>query len=242
MTRDKSIDLLFGPQALSFQEDSFHLLKSDILNDAENRWIPDVIAHLPTYLKTFSENFPNIQAVLGVKLLEGLNDWIDIGQIPSASPHLPNVILSPLIVLSQLTQYSKYLKLAHGGAQNLYGSHSQQTEVVRFCTGLLSAFAVSSAGNQAQFQQYGAVAVRLAALIGALVDAQDALVDHGESKSLATIWDSNQKKTEVTHIMQQFSEVGWSRTVLARVISSRADLALSDRPISLLATMKIVLP
>ena len=83
MTRDKSIVLLFGPQALSFQEDSFHLLKSDILNDAENRWILDVIAHLLTYLKTFSEKFPKIQAVLGVKLLEGLNDWIDIGKIPS---------------------------------------------------------------------------------------------------------------------------------------------------------------
>ena len=126
MTRDKSIVLLFGPQALSFQEDSFHLLKSDILNDAENRWILDVIAHLPIYPKTFAEKFPKIQAVLGVKLLEGLNDWIDTGKIPSASSHLPNVILSPLIVLSQLTQYSKYLKLAYGGAQNLYGSHSQQ--------------------------------------------------------------------------------------------------------------------
>lgn len=208
MIRDRSIVLLFGPQALSFQNDSFDLLKSDILGDADNRWVLDVIAHLPTYLKAFSEEFPKIQVSLGVKLLEGLNDWINIGKIPPASTHLPNVILSPLIVLSQLTQYSKYLKLAHGDGQNLYGAHTQQTEVVGFCTGLLSALAVSSAGNQAQFQQYGAVAVRLAALIGALVDAQDALGDYGESKSLATVWDSNQKKAEMTRIMQQFPEVG----------------------------------
>ena len=208
MIRDRSIVLLFGPQALSFQDDSFHLLKSDILSDAENRWILDVIAHLPTYLKAFSDEFPQIQVVSSLKLLEGLNDWINIGKIPPTSSHLPNVILSPLIVLSQLTQYSKYLKIAHRGGQNLYGTHNQQTEVVGFCTGLLSALAVSSAGNQAQFQQYGAVAVRLAALIGALVDAQDASGDHGESKSLATVWDSNQKKTEMTRIMQQFPEVG----------------------------------
>jgi len=152
MTRDGSIVLLFGPQALSFQEDSFHLLKSDILSDTENRWILDVIAQLPTYLRTFLEEFPKVQVVSGIKLLEDLNDWISIGKIPPASSHLPNVILSPLTVLSQLTQYLKYLKLAHRGGQNLYGSHSQQTESVGFCTGLLSALAVSSAGNQAQFQ------------------------------------------------------------------------------------------
>ena len=67
---------------------------------------------------------------------------------------------------------------------------------------------MSSTGNRAQFQQYGAVAVRLAALIGALVDAQVALGDHGESKSLATIWDFNQTKTEMTRVLQQFPEVG----------------------------------
>ena len=42
--RDGSTILLFGPQALSFQEDTFRHLKSIILNDAANSWILDVLA------------------------------------------------------------------------------------------------------------------------------------------------------------------------------------------------------
>ena len=206
MTRDGSTILLFGPQALSFQEDSFHQLRSDILEDTDSRWILDTVAELPTYLKTFLEKFPKYQVISGVKQLEDLNDWLSTGTFPPALSHLPNVILSPLVVLSQLTQYSKYLKLLNGG-QNLYGSHSQQAETIGFCTGLLSALAVSSAPEKVQFYQYGAVAVRLAALIGAVVDAQDELGDYGESKSLATVWNSSQTKTEMARIIQQFPEV-----------------------------------
>lgn len=199
--------LLFGPQALSFQEDSFHQLKSIILDHAENRWILDAVAELPDLFKTFSENFLKLQAISGVQQLESLNDWFKTGNIQPASFHLPNILLSPLVVLTQLTQYSKYLKLARtesGDGQNLYACHSQKTETLGFCTGLLSALAVSSAGNQAQFQQYGAVAVRLAALIGALVDASD---KPGKSTSFATVWNSRETKTEMSRILQQFPEV-----------------------------------
>ena len=214
MTRDGNIVLLFGPQALSLHKYWLDQLKSDIIGNAENGWIIDVVAQLPTYLQTFLEKSSKFRMVPAVKLIEDLNDWISIGKTSLPSSHLPNVILSPLIVLSQLTQYSKYLKLAQGEEQNAYAAHSQQTEVVGFCTGLLSALAVSSAGDQAQFQQYGAVAVRLAALIGAFVDGQDALGGQGGSKSFATAWNSNQTKTEMTRIMQQFPEVIHPRSVL----------------------------
>lgn len=214
MTRDGNIVLLFGPQALSLHKDWFDQLKSDIVGNAENRWIIDLVAQLPTYLQNFLEKSSKFQVVSAVKLIEDLNDWISTGKTSLPWSHLPNVILSPLIVLSQLMQYSKYLKLAQGEEQNIYGAHSQQTEVVGFCTGLLSALAVSSAGDRAQFQQYGSVAVRLATLIGAFVDCQDALGDHGGSKSFAIVWNSNQTKTEMTRIMQQFPEVTQPRSVL----------------------------
>lgn len=223
---DGNTILLFGPQALSFEGDSFHQLKSIIRNDAENRWILNVIAELPTYFQTFSEKFPNLQAISGVQLLEDLGDWFKTDKIPPASYHLPNILLSPLVVLTHLTQYSKYLKLAHtesGDGQDLHASHSQKTETIGFCTGLLSALAVSSAGTQAQFQQYGAVAVRLAALIGAMVDAQDVLGKHGKAKSFATVWKSREAKTEMTRILQQFPEVKLSCLVLACFNSSPAN-------------------
>ncbi|ERF73358.1 hypothetical protein EPUS_08300 [Endocarpon pusillum Z07020] len=206
---DGNTVLLFGPQALSFQEDSFHQLRSLILDHAENHWILDVVAELPTNLKTCLRVFPKLQALSGVQQLEDLNDWFKTGKVPPASFHLPNILLSPLVVLTQLTQYSQYLKLVHsesGNGRDLYASNTGKTETVGFCTGLLSALAVSSAGNQVQFQQYGAAAVRLAALIGAFVDAQDALGKYGESTSFATVWNSSETKTEMTRILQQFPE------------------------------------
>ena len=223
---DGNTVLLFGPQALSFQEDSFHQLKSIILDDAENRWILNAVAELPTYFQTFSDKFPKLQTIPGVQLLEELNDLFNTDKIPPASYYLPNILLSPLVVLTHLTQYSKYLKLAHpesGDGQNLHAPHSQKTETVGFCTGLLSALAVSSAGNQAQFQQYGAVAVRLAVLIGAMVDVQDVLGKHGESKSFATVWNPRESKTEMTNILQQFPEVKHPCPVLACFNSSHAN-------------------
>ena len=114
MIRDGGSVLLFGPQVLSFQEDSFHQLKSDILEDADNRRILDTVAQLPSYLEKLLERFPDFQVISGVKLLKDLNDWLTTGTFPSALSRLPNIILSPLVVLSQLTQYSKYLKLVNG--------------------------------------------------------------------------------------------------------------------------------
>lgn len=212
--------LLFGPQALSFQQDVFHQLKSTISDDADHRWMLDVLAELPTLFKTFSGEFQKLHAIPGIELLEDLNDWFKSAKAPPASFQLPNILLSPLVVLTQLTQYSKYLTLAHpkpAYGQNRYSFHSQETETVGFCTGILSALAVSSAGNHAQFQQYGAVAVRLAAIIGALVDAQDVLDKSGESKSFATVWKSSEKKIEMTRILQLFPEVNYLCLVLAGI-------------------------
>lgn len=214
--RDGSTILVFGPQALAFQEDTFHHLKSVVLNDAGNRWILDVLAELPLLFKAFSKRFPKLEAISGAQLLEGLNDWFKSAKVPPASLHLPNVLLSSLVVLTQLTQYSKHLTLAHpepGHGKDSYASHNQKTETVGFCTGMLSALAVSSAGSQAQFQRYGSVAVRLAALIGAIVDAQE--VQDGVSKSFATAWNSSEKRIEMARILQQFPEVNLLCPVVA---------------------------
>ena len=95
-----------------------------------------------------------------------------------------------------------------GERHDLHGSNKQNTETLGFCTGLLGAIAVSSSATQAQFQHYGAVAIRLAMLIGALVDAQDKSEDlYGESKSFSAAWNSPECGAEMTRILERFPEV-----------------------------------
>jgi hypothetical protein len=211
--------LLFGPQALSFDEDSFHRLRSSVSGTANQHWVLDTTEELPGYWDDLCKELPKLQAVPGAKLLEDLGDWFRTGMMrQQAASHLPNTLLGPLVVIAQLTQYSEYLKLAHsefGEQHDLYASSRPDTETIGFCTGILSAMAVSCSTNQAQFAEYGAVAVRLAMLIGALVDAQNALDDHGESRSLATVWKSHQSGAEMTRILQRFPEVNSSRPVSA---------------------------
>ena len=208
-TLDQHVVLLFGPQALSFDEKAFSQLREAVLNSAENRWVVDVIDELPTFWTTLSERFPKLGAIPGVELLGGLKDWLNTGRVAPIKQTLPNILLSPLVVITQLTQYTQYLRIRHPDAhgETLYNNSTRSsTEAVGFCTGLLSALAVSSSTNKTEFQKYAAVAVRLATLIGAIVDAQD-VTNHEESESLAVVWNTPGAQSEFTRILQQFPEV-----------------------------------
>lgn len=203
--------LLFGPQALSFHEDSFSQLRSTLLDTPSHRWIIDTIIELPGYWNSLSHALPRLQPTPGAKLLEDLNDWLRKDTFTQASFPLPNILLTPLVVITHLTQYSRYLELVQPDSveiNDLNASFEQNVETLGFCTGLLSAIAVSSSANQGQLRQFGAVAVRLAMLIGALVDAQEISADlHGESMSFSVAWNSAQSGAEMTRILKRFPEV-----------------------------------
>lgn len=202
--------LLFGPQALSFRKDDFDQLRV-ILHEPkhEHRWIIDTLAELPTYWKSFEAKFPKLQAVEGKKFLDDLNDALKNGsELTHDFSTLPNILLSPLVVITHLTQYTKYLTTKHAGKeQDIYAIPSQNTETVGYCTGLLSALAVSSTTNRSQFERYGAVAIRLALLISGFVDAQEILDENKGSIALATVWNAEGAKIEMEKMMKEFPEV-----------------------------------
>ena len=203
--------LLFGPQALSFDQDSFSQLRSTLLNTPCHRWILDTIEELPECWDALSKAYPKIQAVPGAKLLGKLNDSLRTCMLKQEDFPMPNILLTPLVVITHLTQYAKYFELAPADEReqhDLIACFKQRTETLGFCTGLLSALAVSSSATQNQFQKYGAVAVRLAMLIGAVVDAQDRSSDLcGESLSFSATWNSTESSAEMTRILDRFADV-----------------------------------
>lgn len=52
---------------------------------------------------TLSMAFPRLQAVPGAKLLEDLDDWLVTSRSMQASFPLPNILLTPLVVITELT-------------------------------------------------------------------------------------------------------------------------------------------
>ena len=205
--------LLFGPQALSFSQESLKTLRTALTESEDYQWVLDTISELPRHWNTLITRFPKLQEIPGEKFLHDLDTWFRTGVVEQATLQLPNILLTPLVVLSQLAQFSRYLLLSLSNAsfeaQDPHTTFVQRNvETVGFCTGLLSASVVSSSSNQAAFRRNGAVAVRLAMLIGALVDAQDAPDRlHGRSKSFAAAWTSPDMAAELVRILDGFPEV-----------------------------------
>jgi hypothetical protein len=204
--------LLFGPQALSFTEESLQRVRVALSDTAENAWMRQVVEQLPEYTNQVAKKLPRLEATPAARLQDGLKDWLKIEEcmVPATSKSLPNALLTPLVVLDQLAQYSQYVKLAHvetGLGADRYGPQPRRIRSLGFCTGLLSAIVVSSASNKAEFERYAMVAVRLAAVIGALVDAEDAIGQYGESKSFSAVYHYSQQEMHLKNILQEFPEV-----------------------------------
>lgn len=174
----------------------------------------DAVSELPSHWDTLVAKFPKLQEIPGEKLLKDLDSWFKTGIIEQASFQIPNLLLTPLVVLTHLTQFSRYLSLSLSNAsvqaRDLHTAFAQRNvEAVGFCTGLLSASVLSSSSDQAAFRHNGAVALRLAMLIGAFVDAQDASDRlHGRSRSFAAAWASPAMSAELVRVLDGFPEVG----------------------------------
>lgn len=208
--------LVFGPQALAFDEESASQLRFTLLNTSDFSWALNTIAELSGYWDTLLETVPRLKHFPGEKLLEDLNEWLKTGKFTQASVPLPNILLTPLVVITHLTQYMRFLELIQpdsSGCHNLHASFRGNAETLGLCTGLLSAAAVSCSADRAELQHYSAVAVRLAMLVGALVDGQDLSADLQEgSKSFSVAWTTPESEAEMTRILKTFPEVSYLPT------------------------------
>ena len=203
---------LFGPQALSFDEDAFRQLRLSVLKTEDHRWILDTIAELPTCLESITKGCHKLRtgSKSNLALLEDLQKWFTIGITTHAPFSLPNILLSPLVIITQLIQYAEYQKISRPSlkkGEDLYDPPTHDAETLGFCTGLLSALAVSSSTDRESFENFGAVAIRLGMLVGMVVDAQNEAEESGPSRSLATIWHSVEERQKMSEILGNFSEV-----------------------------------
>ena len=202
--------LLFGSLALSFDEAAFAQILETVVETDNHSWILKTIAELPQCWKTITAAFPSLKDVPGLRKLEDMVGAFQTGR-PLETPFpLPNTLLVPLVVILHLTQYVTFLthtRIDLDDRIDHFAASKRDMETIGLCTGLLSAFAVSSASNNEQFLKYGAVAVRLGVLIGMIVDAQDAVSELKTSKSLSTAWNSNEGGEKMLRILKNFPEV-----------------------------------
>ena len=203
--------LVFGPQALTFDVGSFNKLRSQLKETPRYGWILRTVAELPREWNNLSSSITKLQHFNGKKVLEDLNEWLRGDEIPQSSFPLPNILLSPLTVIAQLTQHSAFLKAAFPDLpdkRELPKAIQGSTETLGLCTGTLSAFAAAYSSSQAELQHHGEVAVRLAMLVGALVDAAEVSPNcEGKSTSISASWNSAESRDTVNGVLENFPEV-----------------------------------
>ncbi|RAH76557.1 putative polyketide synthase [Aspergillus japonicus CBS 114.51] len=199
--------LLFGCQALQFDANDFRRLRSVILDTPDNHWVLDVLAELPVYWRTAATKYlPALQALPGEQQLRDLNQWIRTGKVADRHFPLPYLQHAPLLMITHLLQFARYLQLTHPD----YAVHgvvdaetSPVVEIVGFSFGFLSAAVASTVTNRAQLREYGAVGIRLATLLGALGDEQE---NREKYTSLSTVWKKPELEGELAHVLEQHPE------------------------------------
>ena len=147
-----------------------------------------------------------LKAVPGRETLERLADWIQHGELPDGMTVESNLFSMPLTIIIHIVQYLHYLEG--------HVSHSKLMEdlstagVQGFCLGLLSAVAIGCARQEAEVQAQAAVALRLAACIGAYIDLHRMYTtDSFETVSLAVRWKSSTDHSLLLEVLQSYPEV-----------------------------------
>ena len=209
-TRPPHRVFLFGSQALAVDIKSFTKLSIQLQEDS-NRWALDAVSALSSFWENLIRGVPKLQHSNGGKLLEEFDKGLQTGIISESLFPLPNVLLSPLTVIAHLTQYSAFLRAALpdlNDTDEIPSSITKSTETLGLCTGMLSAFAVGCSSSLAEIERYGTIAVRLAMLVGALVDAEEAAPgSDGSSTSFSVSWKGAESSASLNEVLERFPEV-----------------------------------
>ncbi|RHZ51788.1 uncharacterized protein CDV56_102428 [Aspergillus thermomutatus] len=196
--------LLWGSLALSFDASSFEHLRKTVIENEDNIWLAGVLKTLPQACETALSALPTLHRAIGsltLKQLADLNEALTTGRPLDAALPLPNTLLIPLVVVAQLAQYVEFLRqTSPGDGDGSVRLHNGET--LGLCTGLLSAFAASSAHNMDELRRYGAAAMRLGLLVGLVVDGQDEALARGRSRSLSAAWSSAEGHGEMMRIVK----------------------------------------
>jgi 3-oxoacyl-(acyl-carrier-protein) synthase len=231
---------VFGPHIGTFTKEAMDKQVQSISSSAHREWILEATAGLSSYWEILTDSMPEIDAAIpGLQQLNDFDSWLRHGQTDMPpDTQLPNIIITPLMVLIQLTQYWHYLELTqestaedvHADLIRQHQSENTSTfESLGFCAGLLGALAVASAHNREEWEKYGSVAIRLAMVLGALVDARnvwDTARGKGETVSLAVAWTSPKRGEDVSRIIEDLSPDAWLAvkfdTTRATVMTTRS--------------------
>jgi hypothetical protein len=161
--------IIFGSQGGVPDPTYLSLISSFLAQNEHTTPLVSAINALPEWWDSISRSHRFLQRVPGHASLGRLRRWLVEGLPDEVEEPTPNVFLAPLTVGMHVVEYLSYLE----SESVSHASVLQATRTNGFqglCIGQLTAIACSSATNESEFIKQAVVAVRLAVLIGAIID------------------------------------------------------------------------
>ncbi|KAI2464232.1 hypothetical protein F4781DRAFT_436610 [Annulohypoxylon bovei var. microspora] len=160
---------LFGPQLARLVPSRLIDLRRTVLEDPNLEFLLEIIKELPSlWDTTIQPNVPRLGSLTNAdEKLQQIVTFFEneAEEAPRLAPPY-NLLLAPLTVIAQVAEY------VHRGYRG---------SVQGFCIGFLSAAAVASARNRDELERLTATAIRLAVVIGGVVDFDEQERSHGHT-------------------------------------------------------------
>ncbi|KAJ5802121.1 uncharacterized protein N7503_004571 [Penicillium pulvis] len=202
---EKPALVIFGPQTSWPSYSYAERLRRDLVDEPSLAPFADAIRQLPELWPSLVEIEHRLGQTEGKKTLEQLQNWIETGSLPRRNGQddiLPNGFATPFTVIAHAIDYWRCLTSV--GSQWRPSNLEAGPALEGMCTGFLTAIAAASSKDSNEFLSMAAVAVRLAACIGTLIDLNGSNSDGtGEARALVVRWSSPTQESCFLRILEQ---------------------------------------
>ena len=193
---------LFGPQVTNWTDKSLSNLQSALLEEHKFKYLRQTLTELPSLWSILEKDY-GLRGFSGAEKLRELQDFTTGAK--NLDPHnLTNTQLAPLTVVSQVIGLIETTDTS-GIEDLILGFEAAQG----FCIGFLSAAALASADQWTDFERNISNAIRLAACIGIVVDAENLSRPARERATAVHVrWKSAGDRALLETCLDQFPGVG----------------------------------
>lgn len=201
---------LFGPVVTSWTTEGLKELQISLQDNSALSFLREALLNLPS-LSSSLQTEDILPLVSKLDHLHQLADFASGQALPDAAS-LSNVHLAPLTVVYQAAEFLRSAGLLERTPDNELTEVSRSLPKLQgvqgFCLGFLSAAAVAASKDLEAFERNFTTAIRLAACIGAVIEAD--LQSHTDGlKSLSIRWKTDTARIQADTCLGSISDVSF---------------------------------
>ncbi|KAM0134954.1 hypothetical protein ACHAO1_005387 [Botrytis cinerea] len=203
--------LVFGPQTNSFDAAHLSTVRNSLISNKRLKPFHKAVTELSDFLPTLLAHDSSLQKLPAVEYCTFLTQWLETGALPPGPMNrdLPNMVCTPLTVIIHVVQFFNYLETHYEPVHAYDNLLASATPIGAqgFCTGFLTAAAVTCASDEDTLVKLCSNALRLALCIGAYVDLDQSNAGENWTTAIMVSWSERNKPVcDVYEFLKDFPE------------------------------------